>query len=121
MIQQNIQREGTSERTGLEWFIFFISILLKYKWLIIGITAAAAILVVAFSILTLMLPPEKSPLPNQYRARATLIVQETETGGLDSVVAALGLALPGPAEGGYGSLDYGQLALMVLNSRILLS
>ena len=33
-------------------------------------------------------------------------------------VAALGLALPEQAAGAYGSLDYGQLALMVLNSRI---
>lgn len=83
-------------------------------------TGVSAIAVVAFSILTLMLPPEKSPLPNKYKAQAILIVQESKSIGLDSVVAALGLTLPEQAGGPYGGLDYGQLALMVLNSRILL-
>ena len=120
MAPENVQQQNTSERTLLEGVIYYISILFKYKWLIIGITGVTTILVVAFSIITLALPPEKSPLPNQYEARATLIVQESETTGLDSVVASLGLALPGGAEGGYGSLEYGQLAVMVLNSRIIL-
>jgi tyrosine-protein kinase Etk/Wzc len=120
MATDNVKPQSASERTLLEGVIFYISILLKYKWMIIGITAVAAILVLAFSIITLVLPPEKSPLPNQYKAQATLIVQESESGGLDTVVAALGLALPGPVEGVSGSLDYGQLALMVLNSRIIL-
>jgi len=120
MAPENVQQQNTSERTLLEGVIYYISILFKYKWLIIGITGVTTILVVAFSIITLALPPEKSPLPNRYEARATLIVQESETTGLDSVVASLGLALPGGAEGGYGSLEYGQLAVMVLNSRIIL-
>ena len=120
MAPENVQQQNASERTLLEGVIYYISILFKYKWLIIGITGVTTILVVAFSIITLALPPEKSPLPNRYEARATLIVQESETTGLDSVVASLGLALPGGAEGGYGSLEYGQLAVMVLNSRIIL-
>ena len=120
MTAENVPQQSTSERTLLETAIFYGSVLLRYKWLIVGITAAAAILVLVFSIVTLVLPPEKSPLPNRYGAQATLIVQEGQTGGLDSVVAALGLTLPEQAGGAYGSLDYGQLALMVLNSRIIL-
>ena len=120
MTAENVPQQSGPERTLLEGVIYYISILLRYKWLIVGITAAAAILVLAFSIVTLVLPPEKSPLPNKYMAQATLIVQEAEAGGVDSVVAALGLALPEQTGSAYGSLDYGQLALMVLNSRILL-
>jgi len=120
MTPDNVQQQSPSERTLLEGVIYYISILFHYKWLIITITGITAIAILAFSIITLVLPPERSPLPNQYEAQATLIVQESETTGLDSVVAALGLALPGGAEGSYGSLDYGQLAIMVLNSRILL-
>ena len=120
MTSEKVTQQSASERTLLESAFFYGSVLLRYKWLIVGITAAAAILVLVFSIVTLVLPPDKSPLPNRYRAQATLIVQEGQTGGLDSVVAALGLALPEQAEGAYGSLDYGQLALMVLNSRIIL-
>jgi uncharacterized protein involved in exopolysaccharide biosynthesis len=120
MTPENVQQQDPSERTLLEAALYYLSILFKYKWLIIGITGAAAILAVAFSIYTLVLPPERSPLPNMYKARAILIVQESGDTGLDSVVAALGLALPEQAQGAYGSLDYGQLALMVLNSRVLL-
>ena len=120
MIQEKKQEQGLSERTLLEGAIYYLTILLHYKLLIIAITGISAVAVVAFSILTLMLPPEKSPLPNVYEARAILIVQESESTGLDSVVAALGLALPEQAGGPSGGLDYGQLALMVLNSRILL-
>ena len=120
MTSEKVTQQSASERTLLEGIIYYISILLRYKWMIVGVTGAATILVLVFSIVTLVLPPEKSPLPNRYMAQATLIIQEGQTGGLDSVVAALGLALPEQAGGAYGSLDYGQLALMVLNSRIIL-
>lgn len=120
MTPENVQQQNASERTLLEGIIYYITILFNYKWMIIGTTAIAAILVVAFSIFTLVLPPEKSPLPNQYEAKATLIVQEAATSGIDSVVESLGLALSGSSQGTYGSLDYGQLALMVLNSRIII-
>ena len=101
MTAENVPQQSTSERTLLETAIFYGSVLLRYKWLIVGITGAAAILVLAFSIVTLVLPPERSPLPNRYRAQATLIVQEAQAGGLDSVVAALGLALPEQAGGAW--------------------
>jgi len=120
MIPEKKQEQGSSERTLLEGVIYYLSILLRYKWMIVAITGVSALAVVIFSIVTLVLPPEKSPLPNRYEARAVLIVQESESTGLDSVVAALGLALPEQAGGPSGGLDYGQLALMVLNSRILL-
>lgn len=120
MIPETKQEQGPTERTLLESVIYYLTILFKYKWMITTMTGVSAIAVVAFSILTLMLPPEKSPLPNKYKAQAILIVQESKSIGLDSVVAALGLTLPEQAGGPYGGLDYGQLALMVLNSRILL-
>lgn len=109
-----------AERTLLEGVIHYAGILLKYKWLIIITTGLAAVLSVLFAILTLVLPPDVSPLPNRYQAQAVLIVQTAGTGGLDSVIAALGLELPERAAGRPGAPDYGQIALMVLNSRILL-
>jgi len=114
------QEQVSSERTLVEGVIYYLSILFKYKWLIITITGVSVVAVVIFSIVTLILPPEISPLPNRYKAQAVLIVQESESTGLDSVVAALGLTLPDQVGGLSGGLDYGQLALMVLNSRILL-
>ena len=120
MITDKNQDNTSTERSLLEGAIYYFTILLKYKWLIILITGIAAVGVLAFSIVTLVLPPEKSPLPNKYGAQAILIVQELESGGINSVIAALGLALPEQAGTPSGGLDYGQLALLVLNSRILL-
>jgi len=120
MMPEKKQEQVSSERTLVEGVIYYLSILFKYKWLIITITGVSVVAVVIFSIVTLILPPEISPLPNRYKAQAVLIVQESESTGLDSVVAALGLTLPDQVGGLSGGLDYGQLALMVLNSRILL-
>lgn len=109
-----------SERTLLEMVIYYGSILFKYKWLIIITTGLAAVVIVLFSIITLVLPPDASPLPNKYRAQAVLLVQGTQPGGLDSVIVALGLTMPERSGSQAGSPDYGQIALMVLNSKILL-
>ena len=117
MTTEIYEQKVNAERTLLEGFIYYYSILLKYKWLIIIITAFAAVGVVAFSIVTLILPPEKSPLPNKYRAQSVLLIQEEQgAGGLSSIVAALGTSIPG----GSGSMDYGEIALMILQSRIIL-
>lgn len=111
------EQKDNTERTLLEGFIHYYSILLKYKWLIIIITAFSAVGVVAFSIVTLILPPDKSPLPNKYMAQSVLLIQEEQGGGgLSSIVAAMGMSLPG----GSASMDYGEIALMVLRSRIIL-
>jgi uncharacterized protein involved in exopolysaccharide biosynthesis len=120
MTPESKQQPVQSERTLVEGVIHYVSILLKYKWLIVIITGLAAVGVVLFSIITLVLPPEASPLPNRYRAQAVLLVQGTSAGGLNSVIAALGLALPEQSSTSTATApDYGQIALMVLNSRIL--
>ena len=41
--------------------IDLLAVILRYKWMILGICAEAAIAVLAFSVVSLLLPPEKSP------------------------------------------------------------
>lgn len=53
----------------------------KHKWKIIIPTAIAAVLVVVFSVVSLILPPEKSYLPNKYTSTTTILVNE-KSGGL---------------------------------------
>lgn len=103
----------SGERTLIEGVLLYLSILLRYKWLVIVVTAASAVGVVIFSIISLRLPPEDSPLPNYYRAYATLLVSE-ETGGgsTRAMLSALGVDMPGG-----GGMNYGQLAQQVLRSR----
>ena len=102
-----------NERTLLEGLLFYSAILLKYKKLILITTIAAAVLVVIFSIISLKLPPEKSPLPNIYRAYAVVIFQEGRSGaaGMSSMLSAFGVESVG------GSTDSSQLAMQVLRSR----
>lgn len=93
--------------------LHYLAILLIYKWLIVGITALATVGVVAFSIWSLLLPPEESPLPNYYDAYATLLVsQDTGLGSSSMMLSALGIDVPGGS-----GMDYGQVAQQVMQSR----
>ena len=105
-----------NERTLVEGLLYYISILMRYKWFIVIITAAAAVGAVGFSFLTLYLPPEISPLPNFYTANAVLLVQTDDSGmsALSSVLSSMGLS-----PGGQG-ISYADVALEVLRSRSFL-
>ena len=101
------------ERSLIEGLLLYYKILLRYKWLIIIATAAAAFLVIVFSVLTILLPPDKSPLPNKYTASALLLVQQGKGSSVSGMLASLGFADLGGGE----SSDYGQMAVIVLTSR----
>ena len=109
----------TTERSLLEGFLVYVSILLRYRWFIVITTSASTLGVIAFCVLTLLLPPEKSPLPNQFRAQAIIVMQQN--GGSDiaaSILTALGIPQnPGSPMVGF---DIGDLAIQILRSRALL-
>jgi tyrosine-protein kinase Etk/Wzc len=75
-------------------FIDILSVLIKRRWLIIGSTLTAAVLIVIFSLLTLLLPPDSplNVLPNQYSPAVTIIIEES-TGSLASRLASSSGAL----------------------------
>ena len=101
------------ERSLIEGILYYLSILLRYKWLIVALTTTAAAGAVIFSIITLRLPPDRNPLPNKYTANAVLLVQSEDSGmsALSSVLSTLGASASG------GGMDYGEIALKVLGSR----
>ena len=101
------------ERTLVEGLLHYLGIILRYKWLVLGITAAAAIGSVVYALISLALPPEQSPLPNYYEANAVLLQQRAGT--TDSVSATIMSSLG--VEPTRAGIDYGQIALAVLNSR----
>jgi tyrosine-protein kinase Etk/Wzc len=103
----------------LEGVLYYFSILLRYRWLIIGITAAATVGIIAFCALSIYLPPDKSPLPNMYSASAVIFVQQGDSSGLSSsIIAALGIV--NPSMDSATGFDSGALALMILRSRTFL-
>lgn len=69
------------------------SVLLKRKWLIIGVTIIAMICALCYAIGSLLLPPEKSYLPNEYTPQAHMLINDSSSsgGGMASMLASSGL------------------------------
>lgn len=62
--------------------IDLFAVLLHYKKLIFSIVIVSMVAVLTFSIISLVLPPEKSPLPNVYTPYALMLINdETSSGG----------------------------------------
>lgn len=82
--QSAFQQEVSSNKIS---FIDLFAVLLERIKMIIGITLAAAIGVVAVSVISLVLPPEKSFLPNTYTPYAYMLINDTSSsGGLSSML-----------------------------------
>lgn len=80
-----------------------VAVLLHYKWMIVIITGLAMVGAVVFSIISLKLPAEKSPLPNKYTPTAHMLIKEDSTSSsLSSSLSSLA-GLAGVNVGGGGS------------------
>lgn len=84
-----IQNENDDEISLIDLF----AVLLKHKFLIIGMTGLAMIAAVIISIISLKLPPEKSFLPNKYTPKAQMLINNdsSSSGGLASMISSSGL------------------------------
>lgn len=68
------------------------AVLLRRKWLIISITIACAVGSVIFAAGSLLLPPEKSYMPNLYTPQALMLINDaSSSGGLSSMLNSSGL------------------------------
>ena len=92
-------------------------VLFRYKFLIIIATIIAAIAALAFSIISIKLPPEKSPLPNKYKAKALILINEQDGGGLPSILSSSQLGPLAMMAGVSSGSSYGDLAIKLLNSK----
>lgn len=104
--------------------IDLIAVLWRYKVMIIVITAVAMIAVVTVAVISLMLPPEKSFLPNKYTPFAQMLINDpsSSSGGLAAQLSGSGLgglaSMAGVDLGG-GS-TYSALASYLVHSNSLL-
>lgn len=86
--------------------IDLLAVLLKHKLLIILSTLISAVGVVIFCVISLKLPPDKSPLPNSYTPSAHMLINNSSSssGGLASMISSSGLgglaSLAGVSAGG---------------------
>ena len=97
---------------GISFFDLF-TVLWRRKIMIIAITVFAMVGVVVFSIISLKLPSETSPLPNVYTSRAYMLITEGRLPAADHRETLLGYGFRrGPS--------YADLALFLLRSNALL-
>ena len=100
--------------------IDLFAVLWKRKKMIIGITIASMIGVVIFSVISLLLPPEKSYLPNEYTVSSTMLIKEKESnsgidlGGAASLASLVGISIPS------GSSNTSSLILYLVKSDLFL-
>ena len=88
---KNTSPSSSDEEISL---IDLFAVLLRHKKLIILMTSAVAAAVLLFSVISLMLPPEKSPLPNEYTPRALMLINDSSSSGgsLSSMLNSSGLS-----------------------------
>jgi len=95
--------------------IDLVAVLIKRRSLIALITVAAAFFSAVFAVGSMLLPPEKSYLPNLYSPKAVILVGESG-GGLSSMLGeASGLAALAGLNIG-GSKSNGELVVMLAKS-----
>jgi capsule polysaccharide export protein KpsE/RkpR len=107
------------ERSIVDIIVYYLSVLWHYRLLIVIVTGAITVGVTLFCVVSILLPPDKSPLPNVYEADATILVQQSDQADVaSSIMSALGVSQGGQASNAQN--DNGDLVIEVLNSRKLL-
>lgn len=102
--------------------IDLFAVLWRRKVMIIAITLTAAVGAVVFSIISLVLPPDISPLPNQYTPQALMLINNaaSQSGGMSAMIGAAGLGgLAGLAGVSTGS-TFSDLAIYLLGTNTTL-
>ena len=102
--------------------IDLFAVLWHRKIMIIVITGIAMVVVVVFSILSLVLPTEKSPLPNVYTPTGLMLINNASSsgGGLSAMAGAAGLGgLAGLAGVSTGS-TFSDLAIYLMGTNSML-
>jgi len=112
--------ELTKREEGEISLIDLFAVLWHRKIMIIIITLSAMIGVVVFSIITIRLPPEISPLPDRYTPRALMLIDDGSTPG-GSLQAMMGGLAPFAGLGGIRTgATHSDLAVFLLQTNSLL-
>jgi uncharacterized protein involved in exopolysaccharide biosynthesis len=118
---EELEKKAEDDEISL---IDLFAVLWHRRVMIIIITLIAIIGVIAFSVLSLILPSEASPLPNKYTPAALMLINNASSsgGGMSSMLAASGLgSLAGLAGVNLPSgSTYSQLAIYLVGTNSLL-
>ena len=119
--------EETSKKEDEISLIDLFAVLWQRKKMIIAITALGIVGVVLFSVISILMPPDTSPLPNIYTSVASLRIDNSSSqgGGIQSMVSNAVSSMGGLASfAGLGGLSGGatfsSFVLFLLESNTLL-
>jgi len=100
------------------------SVLWKRKKMIITIVVSAMVFIVAYSIISLMLPSEKSFLPNKYTPRSLMLINDSKSSGgaLSSMLSSSGMGGLASLAGisASGGQTYSSLAVFLIKTNTFL-
>lgn len=97
--------------------IDLFAVLLRRKWLIILMTIGGAVFSLVFSIVSLLLPPDKSYLPNKYTPKAQMLINNGDSASSSSLGSLSSLAsMAGVNIGSSGGISYSELAKYLVDS-----
>jgi uncharacterized protein involved in exopolysaccharide biosynthesis len=84
------QNPGDDEISLIDLF----AVLWRHRAMILAVTFTAAAVAVAFSVISLVLPSETSPLPNKYTPTAIMLINDSSSsgGGLSSLLSSSGMS-----------------------------
>lgn len=100
--------ENTTNNDDEISLIDLFAVLLKHKKLIIFTTVGFAVFSVLFSIVSLILPPKISPLPNKYTSTAYMLIKDSSSSSAASRLSSSGL---GSLLGGMSASSNGNSSL----------
>jgi uncharacterized protein involved in exopolysaccharide biosynthesis len=116
-MEQELNKDNADDEISL---IDLFAVLLQRKKMIIKITVGAAVAVLIFAILSIVLPADISPLPNKYTPSALMLINDSSSsgGGMASMLNASGLGgLAGLAGVSVGSgSTFSDLAIYLLGT-----
>jgi Uncharacterized protein involved in exopolysaccharide biosynthesis len=109
---EEIERAGADEIS----FIDLLAPVFAHKWFVVFGTIIVAIAALAYQLVALRLPSEKSYLPNVYKPTAIMFVNGQESSSLSSTLAASGLSSIAGIAGISSGTSYGRLAVTIAKS-----
>ncbi len=115
-IEENIKTNENDEISLIDLF----AVLWKRKKMIIGITVFSMIAIVIISIISILLPPDKSFLPNEYTVYSTMLIKEDDggagidLGGAAAMASMMGVSVP------TGGSNTSSLVLYLIKSDLFL-
>ena len=112
-----LKNENT-ERTLVQTLVYYLSIFWRYRIVIIAITGIVTLGAVAYCLVSIRLPPDKSYLPDYYTATASILVQGNNQNDVaGSILSALGVE---QRAGSSTARDNGDMIIEILQSRSLI-